>query len=124
MNIFRKYISSQVCHLQDACEDKLDVKQFPIFGGGAVRPNMAGRGGGQLNARYGQWHKDKAQQQRNGPRLIFIVLGGISYSEMRSAYEVANQYKNCEVMVGGTHLLTPEAFLGDLEKLSIIPGQE
>lgn len=51
------------------------------------------------SARY--WHKDKSQQHvRNVPRIIVFVMGGASYSEMRSAYEVTNAVKNWEVIVG------------------------
>lgn len=55
-----------------------------------------------LSARYyGHWHKDKSQQNvRNVPRIFIFVVGGISYSEMRSAYEVTAAVKNWEVIVG------------------------
>lgn len=32
--------------------------------------------------------------------MIIFVIGGITYSEMRSAYEVSQTYKSCEVIVG------------------------
>ncbi len=39
------------------------------------------------SARYGQWHKDKkdasAAAQKNVPRLIVFVVGGVTYSELR-----------------------------------------
>ncbi|VEL33533.1 unnamed protein product [Protopolystoma xenopodis] len=114
--------------IEEVCEDKLDPKLFPYFGGGPVRAGGRGPGGpesgGPISARYGQWHRDKTQQQRTGPRLIFFILGGISYSEMRCAYEVMElpSGKNWDILVGGTHLLVPEAFLSDLEKLSYMPG--
>lgn len=28
------------------------------------------------------------------------MIGGITYSEMRSAYEVSEAYKSCEVVIG------------------------
>ncbi len=55
-----------------------------------------------FSARHGQWHKDKSNQasQKNVPRLIVFVLGGVTYSEVRCAYEVTSERKNWEVIVG------------------------
>ncbi|CAM0512205.1 unnamed protein product [Fasciola hepatica] len=112
--------------MEDVCEDKLDGKLFQYFGGGPVRGPGArgGAGAAPMSARYGLWHRDKSQQPRSGPRLIFFIVGGVSYSEMRCAYEVMNTAsgKQWDIVIGGTHLLVPEAFLGDLEKLSYPPG--
>jgi len=53
------------------------------------------------SARYGQWHREKGQQNvKNVPRLIVFIVGGCTFSEMRTAYEVTNAVKNWEVIVG------------------------
>lgn len=71
------------------------------------------------SARYGHWHKDKAQAAvKNVPRVIVFVVGGCSFSEMRCAYEVTSGSKNWEIIVGSSHILTPEIFLSDLGSLS------
>uniref|UniRef100_T1IUQ8 Protein ROP n=1 Tax=Strigamia maritima TaxID=126957 RepID=T1IUQ8_STRMM len=104
--------------MEDCIDDKLDPKQFPVVHGRAAGAGMARSA--TSSARYGQWHKDKGQSNiKNVPRLIVFIVGGVSYSEMRCAYEVTQAYKNWEVIVGGTHILAPEAFLNEnLRELS------
>jgi len=48
--------------------------------------------------------------------MVFI-MGGLTYSEMRVAYEVTRDVKNWEVIVGADHVIMPEAFLNDLRDL-------
>lgn len=52
--------------------------------------------------RYGNWHKDKTKEvtQKNVPRLIVYIMGGATYSEFRTGYEVTNDKKNWEVIIG------------------------
>lgn len=75
------------------------------------------------SARYGHWHKDKGQQTiKNLPRLLVFVVGGICFSEIRAAYEVTNNVKNWEVIIGSSHILTPEKFLSGLASLGPLGG--
>lgn len=72
------------------------------------------------SARYGQWHKDRSNQtnQKNLPRMIVFVMGGCTYSELRCAYEVTQEKKAWEVVIGGTNIVTPDAFLDAVKDLS------
>ncbi|XP_069690236.1 protein ROP isoform X1 [Periplaneta americana] len=101
--------------MEDSIEDKLDLKHFPFLAGRAASSSYHA----PTSARYGHWHKDKGQQTvKNVPRLIVFVVGGVCFSEIRCAYEVTQAVKNWEVICGSSHILTPEDFLSNLQKLS------
>lgn len=131
--------------IEDCIEEKLDARHFPFLagraqsGGGYHAPtrydtieSISFQNINYLifdlvsstclcvfSARYGHWHKDKAQTAiKNVPRIIVFIVGGVSFSEMRCAYEVTAAVKNWEVIVGSSHILTPEIFLSDLVSLS------
>ncbi|GAB6021906.1 Syntaxin-binding protein 3 [Chamberlinius hualienensis] len=103
--------------MEDAIEEKLDHKHFPFLTG-RVATSSLGRSA-PTSARYGHWHKERGQANiKNVPRLIVFIMGGVSYSEMRCAYEVTQALKNWEVIIGATHILTPKGFLEDLKLLA------
>ncbi|KAK6051202.1 Sec1 family protein [Cooperia oncophora] len=102
--------------MEDAIDDKLDTKHFPFLAG--RQTNQPFRA--PTSARYGQWHKERGQQAqyRSGPRLIVFVIGGLTYSEMRAAYEVTQAKKPWEVIIGSDQIITPEKFLSNLRDLN------
>lgn len=102
--------------MEDAVENKLDTKEWPH----QSECPAAWNGSGAVSAR--QKHKASAQdERRSGSRLIIFVIGGISYSEMRSAYEVTQAVKSCQVIIGSSHILTPTSLLDDIKALSKRP---
>ncbi|KFV92025.1 Syntaxin-binding protein 3, partial [Eurypyga helias] len=99
--------------MEDAIENKLDSKDWPYCSQSPPTWN----GSGVVSARQ----KPKASspdERKSSARLIIFVIGGITYSEMRSAYEVSQVYKSCEVVIGSTHILTPKRLLDEVKSLS------
>ncbi|KAM9379421.1 LOW QUALITY PROTEIN: syntaxin-binding protein 3 [Phaethornis superciliosus] len=99
--------------MEDAIENKLDSKDWPYCS--TCPPTW--NGSGAVSARQ----KPRASYQderKNSARLIIFVIGGITYSEMRCAYEVSQAYKSCEVVIGSTHILTPRRLLDQVKSLS------
>jgi hypothetical protein len=50
------------------------------------------------------------------PRYIVFVAGGMTYSEVRTAYEVSKR-DNRHCYIGSTHIITPKTFVESLEEL-------
>ncbi|XP_046669551.1 protein ROP isoform X2 [Homalodisca vitripennis] len=68
--------------IEDAIEDKLDVKHFPYLGGRAASSGYHA----PTSVRYGHWHKDKGQPTvKNVPHIIIFFVGGVSLSEISCA---------------------------------------
>lgn len=100
--------------IEDLIDNKLEERHYPYLAGKSA---AASRTTAPTSVRY-NWHKEKGSgAAKNVPRLIVFVLGGVTYSEMRVAYEVSKS-KNWEIVMGGTHILTPKDFLNCLRDLS------
>ncbi|CAG8704301.1 3446_t:CDS:2, partial [Dentiscutata heterogama] len=72
------------------------------------------------SARAG-WSK-KGSTTAGNPRIIVFVAGGVTYSELRSAYELSNKYSR-DVVIGSSHITTPQQFIDDLKRLRRHPNQ-
>ena len=98
--------------MEDIVDDKLDTRAYPfqsqrpsnssLLSGASVRPS---------------WSKSNSNEKKQGPRLIVFVIGGTCHSEMRSAYEVTQQNKKWEVIMGSDQIITPKTFLEVLSEV-------
>ncbi|KAI8978547.1 Sec1-like protein [Pilobolus umbonatus] len=77
--------------------------------------------GPRLRVSQTKWHKkslgvNAGPKPPSGPPIIIFIVGGVTYSEIRSAYELA-EASNREVYIGSTQVITPDAFVDSLSEL-------
>ncbi|XP_003769774.1 syntaxin-binding protein 3 [Sarcophilus harrisii] len=99
--------------MEDAIDNRLESKEWPY----CSQCPAVWNGSGAVSARQ-KPRTNYLEDRKNGSKLIIFVIGGITYSEMRCAYEVSQAHKSCEVVIGSTHILTPRKLLDDIKMLS------
>ncbi|CAG8587751.1 3584_t:CDS:10 [Dentiscutata erythropus] len=112
VKLIRSHINKTIDHTaypytRDPTGDPDEVKVLPQ-GPVSLRSARAG------------WSK-KGQTAAGNPRIIVFVAGGVTYSELRSAYELSNKYSR-DVVIGSSHITTPQQFIDDLKRLRRHPN--
>jgi len=114
---------------QDILDDKLAREEYPwvqepIASASGVSVSVGGsraaasarsrpKAGWALQGRQPR----EAERTFSGPRLIIFFLGGVTFSELRSAYELTKS-TNREVLIGSTHTIIPDRYISELQRLS------
>ncbi|CAI6356255.1 unnamed protein product [Macrosiphum euphorbiae] len=100
--------------LEYCIEKHLDPDEFPYV---SVREHSTEKYKAS-SSRYNAatWYKPKDSKKECSGIILFII-GGVTYSEMRSVYEVSKNFKNWNIVIGSSHIVTPEDFLKDLSDL-------
>ncbi|XP_010890722.1 syntaxin-binding protein 1b isoform X4 [Esox lucius] len=102
--------------MEDAIEDKLDPKQYPYIS----QRTVSTRASAPSSARYGNWCKGP-KEMKTGPRVIVFIIGGMTFSEMRCAYEVTQANGKWEAIIGSTNIFTPTGLLQALKDMDKQP---
>ncbi|CAO1624396.1 unnamed protein product [Parajaminaea phylloscopi] len=79
-------------------------------GGGGAGGAMSGSGSGG----YGSSNGTTSIRDETRQRVIVFVAGGMTYSEMRSVYQIS-QKMNKDGYIGSSHVFTPETFINALK---------
>lgn len=82
-----------------------------------------GKGEAKKKKYVPNWAKKPAEMGRfsesdfsnDDARFVIFIAGGMTYSEMRTAYE-ASEEKNVNCYIGATEILTPQGFVEELKK--------
>lgn len=99
--------------VEDCIDDKLDENLFPFYF--RRKQEKIRNPSNSMSARY-NW-KSTECPVKNLPKIIVFIVGGITMSEIRCGYQLTSCQKDFEVIMGSTHIITPEKFLKDLENL-------
>ncbi|CAJ0926716.1 466_t:CDS:2 [Entrophospora sp. SA101] len=97
-----RYVPKLKLVLESHINNTLDTNSYPY----TRDPGVADRSKGQ----------QQAPSENRKPRIIAFVAGGLTYSEIRSAYELTESH-NKDVIIGSTHAITPRNFIEDLKLL-------
>jgi syntaxin-binding protein 1 len=103
--------------LEQLIAGELPTERFPVTGPAQPTSDTVKTAAKSVrkfgaNSRWGR----KDQSQFTGGRYIVFCAGGITYSELRVGYECMQAHAK-EVIIGGTHLLSPGDYMDEVGSL-------
>lgn len=111
--------------LKDLINDKLCQDEFPYF-----YHNDKDKLCDRIKCEKSKWKRtdskykwksilkrSKSDQsvESTSRRIIIFMIGGLSLNELRACYELSNE--SVSIYAGSTHLLTPEKFIKDIQRI-------
>ncbi|CAK5269873.1 unnamed protein product [Mycena citricolor] len=114
--------------LEDHVADRLDKTVFPYVrdepsnappaSSGSLRTHTPVQTTSLRSQRPGWIKAARSGPESNRPRLLAFVAGGMTYSEIREAYQLSSTL-NRDIYIGSTHTYSPREFLSDLQVLEL-----
>ncbi|KAJ1980175.1 syntaxin binding protein 1 [Dimargaris verticillata] len=128
-----RYTPSLKHILEDQLTGQLDPNQYPLVkpprDDKALQSAVTRKSLRTVKATWAQPAAGSADMRRapsqsvvSGGRLFVYVVGGVTYSEVRTTYELTQKY-GWDIYLGGTHVFTPREFLHNLCGLHEPPQQ-
>ncbi|EGN96657.1 hypothetical protein SERLA73DRAFT_93200 [Serpula lacrymans var. lacrymans S7.3] len=111
--------------LQDHVANKLDPTLFPyVKDSPTAAPVSSLRAASpqttSLRSAKPSWHKAARSNAAidNQQRILVFVAGGMTYSEIREAYQLSSSLAK-DIYIGSSHVTTPRQFVDDLKVLEL-----
>ncbi|CAG0902091.1 unnamed protein product, partial [Darwinula stevensoni] len=98
--------------METAIEDKLDKDHYPFL----ARRQAPEKQSSEVTSARQRSNQKASGSAKRVHRLIVFIVGGVTFSEMRSAYEITKACEKWEVIIGSTQILTPTGFLKNLKE--------
>jgi len=100
--------------LEKLVDNKLETDIFPGFGVQDIHTQVSI--GGSENRNWGWKHvnTNTKSDKECRPTIILFVIGGITPAELRVVQMLRKEQNKCEMMAGGTCILTPDMLLDSL----------
>ncbi|KAG1499673.1 hypothetical protein G6F48_006908 [Rhizopus delemar] len=113
--VLKKVMDTHLCNGLDANQFGFtkESDKDPVEEGNA--PSVIPASGVSLRTTKPTWAKKSnsihgSSRSTNGAKLIVFIIGGATYSEIRSVYEVAQAHQR-DIFIGTTELLRPATFI-------------
>ncbi|CAO4375984.1 unnamed protein product [Caenorhabditis nigoni] len=92
--------------IQEIHAKRLDEREFKLLGQKSGAPELRSA----MSARYGGGLTGRPREKR---KIILFLVGGVTYSEMKTVYEMS-KVSNTTILLGSDSILTPSNFIESL----------